>query len=60
LTRPILELLGVTMETPLKITTDGKSPVISPLPSTDHDAKVQAAVQRINKKLATVLKRLAE
>jgi len=48
------------METPLKITTDGKSPVISPLPSTDHDAKVQAAVQRINKKLATVLKRLAE
>ena len=30
--KPILELLGVTLESPLKITTDGKSLVISRYP----------------------------
>lgn len=58
--KPILELLGVTLETPLKITTDGTSLVISPLPNSDHEAGFEAAMQRINNKHAKVLRRLAE
>ncbi|NLG86345.1 MAG: AbrB/MazE/SpoVT family DNA-binding domain-containing protein [Firmicutes bacterium] len=58
--KPILELLGVNLETPLKITTDGKSLVISLLPSTNYEAGFEAAMQHINNKHAQVLRKLAE
>lgn len=38
--KAILELLGITMSTPLKITTDGKSLIVSPIPNTQRDEKL--------------------
>ena len=59
LDKPILELLNVTMETPLEITTDGRNIVISP--ATSHSEEdFHASLERINAKFAPTLKRLAE
>ena len=59
LDKPILELLNVTMDTPLEITTDGRSLVISPAASHSED-ELRASLDRINEKFAPTLKRLAE
>jgi len=59
LDKPILELLNVTMETPLEITTDGRNIVISP--ATSHSEEdFRASLDRINARFAPTLKRLAE
>ena len=59
LDKPILELLNVTMDTPLEITTDGRSLVISP--ATSHsEEEFRISLDRINEKFAPTLKRLAE
>ncbi len=59
LDKPILELLNVTMDTPLEITTDGRSLVISP--TTSHsEEEFRISLDRINEKFAPTLKRLAE
>ena len=57
--KAILELLHVSMDTPLEITTDGKSIVISPVPTTSED-DFKASLERINEKFSTTLKKLAE
>ncbi|HHV57397.1 MAG TPA: AbrB/MazE/SpoVT family DNA-binding domain-containing protein [Firmicutes bacterium] len=36
--KPILELLGITLDTPLKVSTDGKSLIISPLRDAEREA----------------------
>ena len=59
LDKPILDLLNVTMDTPLEISTDGRSIVISPADA-DSDQQVRASLDRINAKFSTTLKRLAE
>ena len=59
LDKPILELLNVTMDTPLEITTDGRSLVISPAAS-HSEGEFRASLDRINEKFAPTLKRLAE
>ena len=59
LDKPILELLNVTMDTPLEIATDGRSIVISPADS-HSEAEFRASLERINEKFAPTLKRLAE
>ena len=59
LDKPILELLNVTMDTPLEITTDGKSIVISPVVSHTED-EFAASLDRINRRFAPTLAKLAE
>lgn len=58
--KPILELLGISMETPLKIATDGKSLVISPLPDAKREEKFRRLLDEINGKHGSTLKKLAE
>ncbi|MGQ9532462.1 MAG: AbrB/MazE/SpoVT family DNA-binding domain-containing protein [Desulfotomaculales bacterium] len=58
--KPILELLGITMETPLKITTDGRSLIISPLPDAERTTKFRRALDKVNAEHASTLRRLAE
>ena len=59
MTALILELLNVTMDTPLEITTDGRSIVISPL--TSHtEGEFAASLERINRRFAPTLAKLAE
>lgn len=58
--KPIMELLGITLETPLKISTDGKSLVISPLKDADREARFQEALQRVNRQHEDTLRKLAD
>ncbi len=58
--KPIMELLGITMDTPLKIATDGKNLIISPTTGSEREARFRQALEQVNKKHGETLKRLAE
>jgi antitoxin MazE len=59
--RPILDLLKMSPEQPVEISTDGKCMTITPVVC-DQDSKkrVQAARQKINARYGKVFKKLAE
>jgi antitoxin component of MazEF toxin-antitoxin module len=57
--KPILEMLGITIETPLRITTDGKSLIVSPISDSDR-ARVLKHWAKINKRYAKTFKKLAD
>jgi antitoxin component of MazEF toxin-antitoxin module len=58
--KPILDLLGITPQTPLSIVTDGTSLVISPVVNANSEAKFQAAIAKGHKRYGRVFKRLAQ
>lgn len=59
LDKPILELLNVTMDTPLEITTDGTNIVISPQRNhTEED--FAASLESINERFGLTLQKLAK
>ena len=61
--KPILDLLNIRPDTPLVVSTDGKSLIVSPDDGEDEDiddGKFQEALDRVNHRYAKVLKRLAE
>jgi len=59
LDKPILDLLNLTMDTPLEISTDGQSIVISPA-TADSEDRFRASLDRINAQFSTTLSRLGE
>ena len=58
--RPILELLKIDPESPLEITTDGRSMLIAPAGGSDHQSRVAAAREKVNARYAKAFKKLAE
>lgn len=58
--KPIRELLGITMDTPLTITTDGRSFIISPIKDPAQAARFRESLKRVNERHGATLKRLAE
>ena len=58
--KPIMDILGITNETTLEITTDGKNIIISPQAEHNQEKNIIASLEKINKKYAAVLKRLGE
>jgi antitoxin MazE len=59
--KPILDLLGITMETDLEITTDGKGLHIRPVVGTpERRARVKAAAVRMMKKHRSTFEKLAK
>jgi antitoxin component of MazEF toxin-antitoxin module len=58
--KPILELLDINDETPLNITTDGKSLVISPVVDDAEEQQFQASLKKVHKRYGRMLKKLAE
>jgi antitoxin MazE len=58
--KPILLLLKVDITTPLEITTDGKSLIISPVEDAGRQKKFKKALEKVNKAHGKTLKRLAE
>ncbi|HPX26441.1 MAG TPA: AbrB/MazE/SpoVT family DNA-binding domain-containing protein [Treponemataceae bacterium] len=58
--KPIMELLNITDTTPLEITTDGKSLVISPIQTDVPQKNILESLQRINKKYSKALQKLGE
>ena len=58
--KAVLELLHITMETPLELSTDGKSLVISPVKNISYEKRFRAALEAVNKRHGKTLKKLAE
>ena len=54
------ELLNISDETPLSVTTDGKSLVVSPVTDEHEEAKFRAAMKKAHKRFGRMLKELAE
>jgi antitoxin component of MazEF toxin-antitoxin module len=57
--KPILDMLGISADTPLQITTDGKSIFVSPV-DVDRHAKFRAAAEETFRRYPNMLKRLAQ
>lgn len=58
--QPILEQLQIDHETPLEVTTDGQSLIVTPAVGADRQARFEAAIQKANERFGGALKRLAE
>ena len=58
--KALLEVLRIDMDTPLEITTDGRSLVISPVRDGDDDDRIAGALERVNARHGRTLRRLAE
>lgn len=58
--KPVLDLLKIGPETPLEISTDGQTLLVTPAkPGKRHD-RFQSALEKTNRKYGRALKRLAE
>jgi antitoxin component of MazEF toxin-antitoxin module len=65
LDKPILDLLGIEPETPISISTDGKSLILSPIQeastqATEREKKLTGIRARVNKKYEKTFKKLAD
>ena len=58
--KPILEMLQITADTPLNLSTDGDSLLIAPVRDKARQEKLLASLEKINRKFGRDLKRLAE
>jgi len=58
--KPIMELLHITMETALDISTDGKSLIISPVTDPARAKQFKAALKRVVSKHAKTFAKLAQ
>ena len=58
--KAVLELLHITMKTPLELVTDGRNLIISPLKDAKRAARVRAAFEAVNRRYAKTFKALAE
>ena len=58
--KPILEMLRISADTPLELTSDGDSLLISPVRDANRQKKLKGSLRKINSKFGDDLKRLAE
>jgi len=58
--KPILELLRVTPDTPLELTTNGETLIIAPIRDAKRQRRLQEAIEKINRQYGDDLKRLAD
>lgn len=58
--KPILEMLGITADTPLELSTNGDQLLVSPVRSAARQKRLRASLEKINQKFGDDLKRLAE
>ena len=55
----VLDILNIEEKTPLEISTDGKTLIISPVRDEKRRREFEAALEKVNKKYGRSLKRLA-
>jgi antitoxin MazE len=58
--KPILEMLDISADTPLEVTTNGDALLISPVRDKQRQKKLRASLDKINRQYGSDLKRLAE
>ena len=57
--KPVMELLHITMDTPLELATDGRNLIISPVRDAKRERQFRAALKGINREHGRTLKELA-
>ncbi|OGP26353.1 MAG: AbrB family transcriptional regulator [Deltaproteobacteria bacterium GWA2_57_13] len=60
LDRGVLDLLDIDADTPLSVTTDGQSLIISPVRDAARQRRFHAALEEGNRRYGKMLKRLAD
>jgi antitoxin component of MazEF toxin-antitoxin module len=58
--KPVLELLNIDPATPLKLSTDGQTLIITPAPDTGAKKKFREALSKTNQRYGKALKRLSQ
>jgi len=58
--KPILEMLDISADTPLEITSNGEALMVSPIRDKARQKKLRASLEKINRQFGEDLKRLAE
>jgi antitoxin component of MazEF toxin-antitoxin module len=58
--KPILELLQITADTPLELTTNGDAILIRPIRDKRRQRQLKASLDKINEKFGDDLERLAQ
>ncbi len=58
--KPILEMLDISPDTPLELTTNGDRLMITPVRDKVRQSRLRASLAKINRKYDSDLKRLAE
>ncbi len=58
--KPIMDLLNITSDTPLEITTDGTNIILSPQTDKTGERDVLRSLEKINAKFKNALKKLGE
>jgi len=58
--KPILQMLQISADTPLELTTDGDSILVSPVRDKKRQKKLRDSLEKINRKFGDDLRRLAE
>jgi antitoxin component of MazEF toxin-antitoxin module len=58
--RPILELLGATIDTPFEVVTDGQSLVLTPIKDVKREDKFRESLNKVSKRYAEAFKELAK
>lgn len=58
--KPILEMLAISPETPLELTTNGDALMVTPVRDKARQRRLRASLDKINRKFGDDLKRLAE
>ena len=58
--KPILEMLQISADTPLELTSNGDALMVTPVRDKARQRKLRASLDKINRKFGEDLKRLAE
>jgi len=58
--KPILEMLDISADTPLELSTNGDALLVSPVRDQKRRKRLEASLQKINERSVDDLKRLAE
>jgi len=58
--RGVLDLLDIDSETPLSVTTDGRSLIVAPIREAQNKKAFRAALKEGNRRYGKMLKRLAD
>ena len=58
--KPILEMLEISADTPLELTSNGDALLISPVRNKARQKKLRASLDKINRQFGEDLKRLAQ
>lgn len=57
--KPILQLLGIDLDTELEVVTDGRNLILSPLKPKESEDDLLVSLERVNRAHATTLEKLA-